>query len=126
VLLDLQGAWLAPPEYDLVCLLRDSYVELPEREIEEQLAAVRPELPDAPAPEVFAERFDLLTLARKGKDHALFHFVARTRGDARYLRYVPTTVRQLRRASQRAAQRNARLTPLAELIAELPETPCEP
>ncbi len=125
VLLDLQGAWLAPPEYDLVCCLRDSYVELPEREVEDHLAHVRPELPDAPDPEIFAERFDLLTLARKGKDHALFHFVARTRGDARFLRFVPTTVRQLRRASERAAARDARITPLAELIAELPETPCE-
>jgi aminoglycoside/choline kinase family phosphotransferase len=124
VLLDLQGAWLAPPEYDLVCLLRDSYVELPADEIDEQLARVRPELPDAPAPDEFAARFDLLTLARKGKDHALFLFVARTRGDARYLPFVPATVRHLRAAAARAARRDARLAPLAELIAELPETPC--
>jgi len=124
VLLDLQGAWLAPPEYDLVCLLRDSYLELPGREIEQHLERVRPELPDAPAPEDFAARFDLLTLARKGKDHALFHFVARTRGDPRYLRFVPATVRHLRGAAQRAAARDARLAPLAELVAELPETPC--
>ena len=53
MLLDLQGAWLAPPEYDLVCLLRDSYVELPEPEIAQHLAAIRPALPDAPAPEEF-------------------------------------------------------------------------
>jgi hypothetical protein len=126
MLLDLQGAWLAPPEYDLVCLLRDSYVELPAREIEEQLARVRPELPDAPAREELEARFDLLTLARKGKDHALFHFVARTRDDPRYLRFAPATVRHLRAAAGRAAARDARLAPLAELIAELPETPCAP
>jgi aminoglycoside/choline kinase family phosphotransferase len=126
MLLDLQGAWLAPPEYDLVCLLRDSYVELPEGEIVEQLARVRPQLPDAPAAEELARRFDLLTLARKGKDHALFHFAARSRGDPRYLRFVGTTLRQLRGAAQRASARDARLAPLAELIAELPETPCEP
>jgi len=124
ILLDLQGAWLAPPEYDLVCLLRDSYVELPGPEIEQQLAQVRPELPDAPAAEDFASRFDLLTLARKGKDHALFHFVARTRGDPRYLRFVPATVRHLRTAARCAAARDPRLAPLAELVAELPETPC--
>jgi aminoglycoside phosphotransferase (APT) family kinase protein len=29
-MIDLQGAFLAPPEYDLVCLLRDSYVEWPD------------------------------------------------------------------------------------------------
>ena len=124
VLIDLQGAWLAPPEYDLVCLLRDSYVELAAVEVEQRIEEVRPQLPDAPEAAVFAERFDLLTLARKGKDHALFHFVARTRGDSRYLRFVPATVRYLRTASRRAAARDARLAPLAELIAELPETPC--
>lgn len=124
MLLDLQGAWLAPPEYDLVCLLRDSYVELPEPEIEQHLEQVRPELPDAPAPEEFLRRFDLLTLSRKGKDHALFHFIARTRGDPRYLRFAPATVRHLRAASARAAARDARLAPLAELIGELPEGPC--
>ena len=124
MLLDLQGAWLAPPEYDLVCLLRDSYVELPEPEIDEHLEAIRPELPDAPSPEEFRRRFDLLTLSRKGKDHALFHFVARTRGDSRYLRFVPATVRYLRAAAGRAAARDPRLARLAELIAQLPEGPC--
>jgi aminoglycoside/choline kinase family phosphotransferase len=124
MLLDLQGAWLAPPEYDLVCLLRDSYVELPEPEVEEHLAAIRPQLPDAPAPDEFLRRFDLLTLSRKGKDHALFHFVARTRGDTRYLSFVPATVRYLRVAAGRAAARDSRLAPLAELMAQLPEGPC--
>jgi hypothetical protein len=85
---------------------------------------VRPELPDAPPPETFLHRFDLRTLARKGKDHALFHFVARTRGDDRYLRFVPTTVRHLRAAATRAAARDARLTALAEIVAELPESSC--
>jgi aminoglycoside/choline kinase family phosphotransferase len=124
MLLDLQGAWLAPPEYDLVCLLRDSYVELSEAELEQQLGAVRPALPDAPHADDFARRFDLLTLTRKGKDHALFHYVARARGDARYLRFVPATVRALRRAARRAAERDARFAPLAELVHALPESAC--
>ena len=123
-MIDLQGAFLAPPEYDLVSLLCDSYVELADDEIAAQAEAVRAALPDALDRESFARRFDLLTLARKGKDHALFHFVARTRGDERYLRFVPATVRHLRGAAQRAARRDARLAPLADLVAELPETPC--
>ena len=55
-MIDLQGAFLAPPEYDLVCLLRDSYVELEAEEVQEQLDRIRPELPDAPEPEGFAAR----------------------------------------------------------------------
>jgi hypothetical protein len=77
MLIDLQGALLAPPEYDLACLLRDSYVELPEAEIEAHLARVRPQLPDAPEPADFARRLDLLALARKAKDHARFLYAAR-------------------------------------------------
>jgi N-acetylmuramate 1-kinase len=123
-MIDVQGALLAPPEYDLVCLLCDSYVELPEAEIAAQLAAVRPALPDAPDAETFARRFDWLTLTRKGKDHARFLYAARERGDERYLAYSPTTVRQLRRAATRASARDPQLADLAALIHELPEEPC--
>jgi len=124
VMIDLQGALLAPPEYDLVCLLRDSYVELPAAEIESQLEAVRPRLPDAPDPEIYHHRFDLLSLARKGKDHARFLYAARTRDDARYLAHVSTTVRHLRAAAASAAARDPHFGGLADLIHQLPESSC--
>ncbi len=123
-MIDLQGAFLAPPEYDLVCLLHDSYVELPEAEIEAHLEATRPRLPDAPDPETFAHRFDLLTLSRKGKDHARFVSAFRERGAREYLRFLPATLRHLRRAAGRAAARDPALRDFAELLAELPERPC--
>ena len=125
VLIDLQGAFLAPPEYDLVCLLRDSYVELPWSEVEAHCARVRPELPDAPDAETFARRFDLLTLTRKGKDHARFLQAARG-GDPRYLHHLPATVRALQGAAARCAGLDPRLGRLAELVARLPEIPCAP
>ncbi len=123
-MIDLQGAFLAPPEYDLVCLLCDSYVELPEPEIAAHCEAVRPALQDAPDAESFARRFDWLTLTRKGKDHARFLYAARERGDERYLTHAPTTVRHLQRAAARASTRDARLADLAALFHELPESPC--
>jgi hypothetical protein len=99
-------------------------VELPDAEVREQLDHVRPRLPDAPDAETFARRFDLLTLTRKGKDHARFLAAARERGDRRFLRFVPATVRALRAAAERAAARDPRLARLAELIHTLPETAC--
>lgn len=102
VMIDLQGAFLAPPEYDLVCLLRDSYVVLSDTEVRAHAERVRPALPDAPAPEVFARRFDLLTIARKAKDHALFHEVA-ARGDPGWLHHAPATLGYLRSAAARLA-----------------------
>jgi hypothetical protein len=122
--IDVQGAFLAPPEYDLVCLLRDSYLDLPEPFVAAELARLRPLLPDAPDAGAFAARFDLLTLARKGKDHARFLYAARERGDARFLAFAPRTARMLGRAAAAAAARDARFAALAELIVPWAERTC--
>jgi aminoglycoside/choline kinase family phosphotransferase len=124
VMIDIQGALLAPPEYDLVCLLRDSYVELPDDEVASHLARIRPLLPDRPDPESFARRFDLLTLSRKGKDHARFVYAASSRGDFRFTRHLSATVRALRAAAARVADLDSSLTRLAEMVHALPESPC--
>ncbi len=123
-LIDFQGAFLAPPEYDLVCLLRDSYAELSEDELLHQLDRVRPQLPDAPARDEFLSRFDALTLTRKGKDLARFVQAAQERGDRRYLRHLAPTRRMLLRAAERAAARWPELGSFAALAAELPEPAC--
>jgi len=122
VMIDLQGAFLAPPEYDLACLLRDSYVSLPEAHIAEHLRMTRPRLPDAPPADEFERRFDLLTLTRKGKDLARFQQAAEEREDSRFLAYVPNTLRVLREAAVRAARRDARLADFADLCGELRES----
>jgi hypothetical protein len=109
-----------------VCLLRDSYVELSADEIAALFERTRTALPDRPDPETSAQRFDLLTLSRKGKDHARFLDVAARRGDRRGLAWIPTTVRHLRAAARAAARRDAAFAALAELIEALPETPCAP
>jgi aminoglycoside/choline kinase family phosphotransferase len=124
VMIDLQGAFLAPPEYDLVCLLRDSYVDLSDDEVARALARVRPRLPDAPEAEEFARRFDLLTITRKGKDLARFLYADAARGDDRYLAFVPRTLRMLRAAADRSAAREPGLADFADLCRELREAPC--
>jgi hypothetical protein len=121
VMIDLQGAFMAPPEYDLVCLLRDSYIELEDRAVASQLERIRPQLPDAPEAEIFRQRFDWLTLTRKAKDHALFHYAAIRRNDPRYLRFLPATKRYLDAAATRIAARDPRFREFAELVLSLPE-----
>jgi aminoglycoside/choline kinase family phosphotransferase len=116
-MIDLQGAFLAPPEYDLVCLLRDSYVEWPDAECRALAERVRVALPDAPDAVTFEQRFDLLTITRKGKDFALFHEVA-SRGDDAWLRYAPATLGYLRRALERVAMLDPRLARLREMLGD--------
>lgn len=115
VLIDVQGALLAPPEYDLVCLLRDSYVVLPEATRRALAERARVRLPDAPDPEEFDRRFDLLTVVRKGKDFALWHELA-ARGDPRFLRYAPATLDYVRSALGRVRTLDARLARLGDLL----------
>jgi aminoglycoside/choline kinase family phosphotransferase len=124
IMIDLQGAFMAPPEYDLVCLLRDSYVALDDGAVSALLERVRCALPDQPDDSTFQHRFDLLTLARKGKDHALFLYAAAELGDRRYLRYLPATRRYLQTAATRAAQRDDGFRRFEELVQSIPESPC--
>jgi aminoglycoside/choline kinase family phosphotransferase len=124
VMIDLQGAFLAPPEYDLVCLLRDLQVELGAEEIRDHLGAIRPELPDAPSPEALQQRFELLTLSRVGKDLSRFLYALRERGDERYRPYLATGVRHLRAAMRATAPWSPALARLAALLDPLPESPC--
>ncbi|HXK24348.1 MAG TPA: phosphotransferase [Myxococcota bacterium] len=126
VMIDLQGAWLAPPEYDLVCLLRDSYVELSEAEISRHFEATRALLPDPPDPESAALRFAALGVARKAKDYARFVDVATRRGDRRALAFLPTTWRHLRAAATAAASRDRAFRALEALVLSLPEPACAP
>jgi N-acetylmuramate 1-kinase len=115
VLIDLQGALLAPPEYDLVCLLRDTYVVLPDDEVAACQEATRVALPDRPDAASFARRFDLLTVTRKAKDFALCHELA-ARGDRSWLPFAAATIGYVRRALARVASLDPRLARLHDLI----------
>jgi len=126
VMIDLQGAFLAPPEYDLVCLLRDSHVALDETFVQSALEEVRPRLPDAPDAETFRRRFTLLTLTRNGKDLSRYLYAARVRGDSRYVPLLPRAIATLKAASELARDWDPRLARLADVIARVPESPCVP
>ena len=123
-MIDFQGAFLAPPEYDLVALLRDSYVELPDAEVAGHLDWILPQLPAAPDRATLQHRFDLLTLARKGKDHARFEYARETRGDARWDAHLPRTARALRDAARRLAPRATHYARFADWAERLVERPC--
>ena len=120
VMIDLQGAFLAPPEYDLVCLLRDAHVALSESQIETHLREIRLELPDQPDEEIFMKRFDMITLTRVSKDLAHYLHAATHRQDRRYLPHVPQALANLKRAAQRLNDSGPDLSPLLEAIEALP------
>ena len=101
VMIDLQGAFLAPPEYDLVCLLYDLQVDLEESLIERLFESALPQLPDMPSPELAWERFDALAIARVCKDVAHVVYAAQSRGDGRRWSEIPRGLELIGRAARR-------------------------
>jgi aminoglycoside/choline kinase family phosphotransferase len=96
-LIDYQDARMGPDTYDLASLLRDSYVDLPERLmqslIDVYLCATRPD-PDAARAE-FVCRFDLMSVQRNIKALGTFGFQA-GRGNQGYVADMPRTLGHVR------------------------------
>ena len=123
--IDFQDARMGPDTYDLVSLLRDSYVTIADEEVETLLAfylAERrrdggsPDPGDAPA---FRRRFDLMAVQRHLKALGTFGFQAASRSNPAYLDYLPRTL-ALTRSSLLANPTLSRLYALlAEQVVEL-------
>jgi len=95
VLIDFQDALMAPATYDLVALLRDSYVVIPPEEVlglqRLYFDRARDVLPVAGFDELLA-LFNLQALQRKLKDSGRFVFIDRKRGNPSFLRFIPDSL----------------------------------
>jgi aminoglycoside/choline kinase family phosphotransferase len=97
VAIDFQDALIAPVVYDLVALLRDSYVVLAREELDELfvywLNQAREDVLDVDVTDAEARRwFDLQTLQRKLKDTGRFEYFALHDKNDGFLKYVPDSV----------------------------------
>ena len=117
--IDFQDARMGPDTYDLVSLLRDSYVDLPDAAVDDLidyfLALTRR---GAVAPEderVFRQRFDLMALQRNLKALGTFGYQTTARANPVYMQYVPRTLSYVRRT----LTADPRFARLAELLGGL-------
>lgn len=101
VMIDVQGAFLAPPEYDLVCLLYDLQADVSEADARRWFEQTRPQLPDAPPAETAQRRFDALAVTRLCKDVAHVVHAGVARGDRRRWHEIPRGLALLERAASR-------------------------
>ncbi|MGE0448000.1 MAG: aminoglycoside phosphotransferase family protein [Vicinamibacterales bacterium] len=95
-LIDFQDARLGPDTYDLVSLLRDSYVDIDEVEVDELVAHFLALTQKVESPAEFRRRFDLMSVQRNLKALGTFGFQATARGNRTYLRDVPRTLEHVR------------------------------
>jgi N-acetylmuramate 1-kinase len=107
VLIDFQDALQGPWQYDLVALLRDSYVELEpglvEAMIDRWLGAYARASGRTLDRGEFRRFFDLLTVQRKLKDAARFEFIHRVKKNSSFLPSIPASLRYARAAMERLA-----------------------
>lgn len=102
VVIDFQDALQGPRQYDLVALLRDSYVELPIEFVEKMVRRYLVSLAAAGGPILdearFLADFHLLTVQRKLKDAGRFVFIDRVKKNASFLPYIPASLRYVKEA----------------------------
>jgi N-acetylmuramate 1-kinase len=98
-IIDFQDARLGPDTYDLASLLRDSYVDIADRELDELIAyflALKRGDGPAAAEDEFRRRFDLMALQRNLKALGTFGYQTITRRNTVYIQYIPRTLRYAR------------------------------
>jgi len=107
-MIDFQDARLGPDTYDLVSLLRDSYVDLAYRDVDDLIAyflalkngstSVPPGMGGHDDAQVeFRRRFDLMAVQRNLKALGTFGYQTLTRKNTVYIQYIPRTLRHLER-----------------------------
>ncbi len=99
-LIDFQDALLGPQAYDLVALLRDSYISLEWPHIEQLLKIYGNErkkqnLADYPY-EKLVHDFHLITLQRKLKDAGRFQFIKTVKGNDKFMVHVPNSLQYVK------------------------------
>ena len=120
-IIDFQDARMGPDTYDLVSLLRDSYVDFTEPQVDELIAfflALRSGRPgissSATSQQEFRRRFDLMALQRNLKALGTFGFQTTSRRNTVYIQYIPRTLNSARAN----LLRYPRFARLRELLAE--------
>ncbi len=99
-IIDFQDARMGPDTYDLVSLLRDSYVDLTSSQVDELIAyyvvLTRGGGGSDAATSAFRQRFDVMALQRNIKALGTFGYQTVTRGNTVYIQYIPRTLNYVR------------------------------
>ena len=100
-LIDFQDARMGPDTYDLVSLLRDSYVDLNDLAVNELIAYFLALKGGTTTEADFRPRFDLMALQRNLKALGTFGYQTTARQNPVYIQYMPRTLRYVRDTLQR-------------------------
>jgi hypothetical protein len=117
-IIDFQDARMGPDTYDLVSLLRDSYVDLPEQTVSELLAYYLALNGRTGEEREFRARFDVMALQRNLKALGTFGYQTTARRNPVYIQYIPRTLRYVRTNLENLPQFGLLHALLADLVEE--------
>jgi len=95
-IIDFQDARMGPDTYDLASLLRDSYVDISDKDVDELLAYFLALAGRSGEAEDFRRRFDEMALQRNLKALGTFGYQTTARSNPVYIQYIPRTLRYAR------------------------------
>src|SRR5712692_7575329 len=113
-IIDFQDARMGPDTYDLVSLLRDSYVDITGAQTDDLIAFFLALKGGVQDDQEFRRRFDLMALQRNLKALGTFGYQTAVRRNPVYIQYIPRTLRYARVN----LEKYPRFTRLRELLAE--------
>jgi aminoglycoside/choline kinase family phosphotransferase len=114
-IIDFQDARMGPDTYDLASLLRDSYVDFNDQQVDALIAFFLAQRGGSKEDDRdYRRRFDLMALQRNLKALGTFGFQTTNRGNTVYIQYIPRTLNYAR-ANLARYERFGRLR---ELLAE--------
>ncbi len=122
-IIDFQDARMGPDTYDLVSLLRDSYVNLPDPLVDALVSEFLALKDTGTSERSFRPRFDLMALQRNLKALGTFGFQTAVRRNPVYIQYMPRTLHYVRRNLTRYPRFGRLHEILSSLIEELREDP---
>ena len=113
-IIDFQDARMGPDTYDLASLLRDSYMDFSEDQVDELIAFFLALKGEREPSAEFRRRFDLMALQRNLKALGTFGFQTTSRANPVYIQYIPRTLTYARAN----LERYPRFARLRDLLAE--------
>ncbi|MDO8461889.1 MAG: phosphotransferase [Deltaproteobacteria bacterium] len=108
-ILDFQDALIGPLPYDLVALLRDSYIVLEKELLERLIQHYLKKREEAKHPleaESFRKMFDWVTIHRKLKDAGRFIYIDKVKKNSSFLPSIPASLAYVKTAFERQPELN--------------------
>jgi len=118
-LIDFQDALLGPAAYDLVALLRDSYIELDGKMVDQLIGYYLEKRAEPGGLESFKRVFDYLTIQRKLKDAGRFVYIDQVKQNRSFLKFIPASLRYVKQALERRHELQPLLNLLKKYVPEL-------